>query len=609
MQSGHYRADIDGLRALAIIPVVWFHSGLPGLPGGFTGVDTFFVISGYLITALIHREVQAGQFRFSRFYQRRVRRIAPALLLVLAATSITASLLLLPYEFDAFGRSVIASLLMVPNVHFWREGGYFALGESITPLLHLWSLGVEEQFYLFFPVALIVAERLGKVKPALLIVGILSLGACIIASNISPGASFYLLPTRAWELLAGSLLAVGAIRVPLAIKGPAAAIGVAMLAAAALLLNKSMVFPGWIAAIPVLGACLVIGGGERTQVARLLSGSVPVLIGRISYSLYLWHWPIFVLMRHYRASAVLPIGWSIAGIVLAFLLAYCSYRWIEQPARRPTVPFRKVAMVTGTAGVFLAGSALVATLTQGLPQRLPQEVVAFAALRNDRAPLAQSCLNTPLERVDVDCRMGSRAGKATFLIWGDSHAAAMSEGIAAGTGGSGVLAAMNTCAPVLEWVNPKLPGRDSQNCADRNRRIFEKLRADPAIGSVFLVGYWPSHQRAGGEALSIAIERTVRALQLSGKRVYIVAGTPEAAADPPWAAAIHAHFSRPPTALRCQLPSVSTDGAILIDISAGFCRGEAAERLLVDSNHVSRHAGMSVIAPAVKASLGAPARP
>lgn len=214
MQKSVYRPDIDGLRALAILPVVWFHAGLPGLPGGFTGVDTFFVISGYLITSIVHREMAAGEFTYARFYERRVRRIAPALLTVVIATLAIGYALLLPSELIALGKSAIAAVLMVPNIYFWREAGYFALGEGITPLLHSWSLGVEEQFYLIFPPILILAKRWKVVQPAVILFALTSFLLCLLGTKYSPSAAFYLLPTRAWELMLGAVLAVGALSIP-----------------------------------------------------------------------------------------------------------------------------------------------------------------------------------------------------------------------------------------------------------------------------------------------------------------------------------------------------------------------------------------------------------
>ena len=206
-----YRPEIDGLRAIAVIAVIWFHSGLPGLPGGYTGVDVFYVISGYLITSIIHREMHGGRFSFRHFYQRRFRRIAPALVTVIGATTIPSFALLLPYELQAFAKSAAAAVAMVSNLYFWRSLNYFAPEHSLAPLLHTWSLGVEEQFYLLFPVTLVIAERFGKARLAIALLGLGSFILCVAITAPMPAASFYLLPTRGWELMLGASLAVGLV--------------------------------------------------------------------------------------------------------------------------------------------------------------------------------------------------------------------------------------------------------------------------------------------------------------------------------------------------------------------------------------------------------------
>lgn len=207
----HYRPDIDGLRAVAVLAVVWFHSGLPGLPGGFVGVDVFFVISGFLITSIIRREAEQGRFSFAHFYERRFRRIAPALVTVIAATTVTAFVLLLPYELEEYAASAVAALDMSSNLLFWRTTNYFATTHAIVPLLHTWSLGVEEQFYLFFPAAFVLAERERRPAFLILIAGALSFALCAGLTEKTPAAPFYLLPTRGWELMVGAALAQGSV--------------------------------------------------------------------------------------------------------------------------------------------------------------------------------------------------------------------------------------------------------------------------------------------------------------------------------------------------------------------------------------------------------------
>ena len=544
--SVKYRPDIDGLRALAILPVVWFHSDLPGLPGGFTGVDTFFVISGYLITAIIHREVAAGQFSFARFYERRVRRIAPALLLVAAASTAAALALLLPHELERFGWSVLAALAMVSNVYFWLSGGYFALAESITPMLHTWSLGVEEQFYLFFPIFLILAERLRITRLAILAVGLASFVLCLIGTAQSPAATFYLLPTRGWELMIGGALAVQPVRVPKF----AGLAGIAALIIASVAITGDDPFPGWRALLPALGAGLVIASGKDSPSGRLLSAPPLVGIGKISYSLYLWHWPIFAFMRHWRADIALPLWASALGIALAFLAAAATYRWVEQPARRRSVPYKKVLIASGSAMLVIAVAAAVAALGRGLPGRLDGRVVALAAGEKAFAPLAHACTDIGFDKALQRCRVGP-SGPPQFVLWGDSQAAALSEGVASGLKQPGVIFAKSLCPATVGWLSRKLKGRDPATCRAFNASVLDYLEHSPTIRTVVLGSYWASAEREGGQDFWPAVNRLVMELKRRGKVVIVVAGIPDPGVDVPWASAIRQRFGRDPVRLSC----------------------------------------------------------
>jgi peptidoglycan/LPS O-acetylase OafA/YrhL len=596
--SVKYRPDIDGLRALAILPVIWFHSDLPGLPGGFTGVDTFFVISGYLITAIIHREVAAGQFSFARFYERRVRRIAPALLLVAAASTATAFALLLPYELERFGWSVLAALAMVSNVYFWLTGGYFALAESITPMLHTWSLGVEEQFYLFFPIFLIVAERLRITRLAILAIGLASFVLCLIGTAQSPAATFYLLPTRGWELMIGGALAVQPVRVPRF----AGLVGVAALIIAAVAITGDDPFPGWRALLPAVGAALVIASGKDSPSGRLLSAPPLVGIGKISYSLYLWHWPIFAFMRHWRADTALPPWASAFGIALALLAASASYRWVEQPARRRSLLYRKVVVASASAMLVIAVAAAAAVLGRGLPQRLDGRVAALAAGHEAFAPLAHACTDTGFEEAVQRCRLGV-GGAPQFVLWGDSHAAALSEGVAKGLDRPGLVFSMGACPATSGWLSRKLKGRDPATCRDFNARVLDYVEHSPTVQTVVLSSYWAALAQEEQQPFWRSVEALVAELRSHGKSVIVVAGVPDPGVDVPWASAIRQRFGRELVQLTCPRPSVPLRGVTVVDVSGPFC-GEPAARLFTDSNHVSRYAGLKIVAPAVREAVG-----
>lgn len=592
-----YRRDLDGLRAVAILPVIWFHSGLPGLPGGFTGVDTFFALSGYLITLIIHREIAQDSFSFARFYERRVRRIAPALLLILWVATITAFVLLLPYELIAYSYSAASALGMVSNIYFWRSANYFALADGITPLLHTWSLGVEEQFYLIFPAAMIIAERLRIVRPLIASAAAASFVMCLIVTRTSPAFAFYALPTRGWELMAGAAFAVGIAHIPTSVKSASGLIGLAMIAGAALLISGNDPFPGWRAVFPVAGAALVIGADSVGPAARLLSMPALVYIGRISYSLYLWHWPVFVFLRHGLADPELPPWVALSGILIAFLLAAMSYRFVENPARQRSLRFRVVALIcTGASAVILA-AIVAAILGRGIPQRLPAKVIILAERHNAFAPLAHSCTDIGFDQAVRSCHIGV-VGRPALVLWGDSHAAALAEAVGRASATSGFVFSQGGCPPEIGWASPKLRGRDLEICRAFNARVLDLVEHDDAITTVVLGAFWLSYNRVGGKAFWRSQQTVIDRLRRDGKRVLVIGGIPDPGIDVPWASAIRSRFGRTPVSVGCPPAALPLVGAIIIDVSAGFCR-YPSDLLFTDSNHISRFAGLAIVAPAL----------
>ena len=596
-----YRADIAGLRALAIWPVIWYHSGLPGAPGGLTGVDTFFVISGYLITFIIHREVLAGTFRYRDFYERRVRRIAPGLLFVLVVTTIAAYTLLLPYELQEYARSAIAAVAMVSNVYFWRTANYFALADSITPLLHTWSLAVEEQFYLIFPLVLITAERRRAARPTVIFIGLASLILCLTLTLDSPVAAFYLLPTRSWELMTGAASALGLVSIPKGAKPIAGLCGIMLIVAAVLFINGSDPYPGWRATIPVIGSALVINTGPDTIASRLLGTTPLVYVGKISYSLYLWHWPVFVLLRHYQSDPELSSVSAAGGITASFVLAAVSYHWVENPARRRTTPYCSVLIASGSAVAVLLALVTIAIAGRGLPQRFSVKVNKLAEQRFAFAPLAHSCTDIGVDAALKRCHIGP-PGKPEILLLGDSHAAAVSEGVGLGAARPGVVVSMGSCAPSLVWTDPTLRGRDPEACRQLMSRALKLALQDRTWNIVILSAYWTSYERIGGASFWNGVQRFVDRLTSPGRRIIVIAGIPSPSADVPWASAIRARFNRQPLRLECLAAHIPLHNVTVIDVSAGFCHESPAE-LFTDNNHVSRYAGETIIAPSVKRSL------
>lgn len=383
-----YRPDIDGLRAIAVLSVFAFHLDAPVLHGGFTGVDIFFVISGYLIGARVSFELRARTFSIFAFWERRVRRIFPAFAAMMAAALVAAYFLMLPNELTSFASSFIAAVLSVSNIWFYLHSGYFSNLSTTQPLLHTWSLAVEEQFYVVLPAILWLVIRFAprwEVR-ILSLIAVLSLILAAFGAYMNPEATFYLLPTRMWELLLGTLVAAGLapkIRPALG-REAAAAVGLLLIAAGFLLINKSTPFPG-LAAIPsCLGTAMIIHVGQSgsSTVTRGLAFKPLVWVGLISYSLYLWHWPVIIFAEHY-APALAGMSHRLLApviVVVAFVGAWLSWRFVEQPLRRRSAVGRsQLFLGAGLAALLLSvlgGGALAAG---GLPGRFPAKELTAAS--------------------------------------------------------------------------------------------------------------------------------------------------------------------------------------------------------------------------------------
>ncbi|NBC97078.1 MAG: acyltransferase family protein [Deinococcus-Thermus bacterium] len=464
-----YRRDIDGLRALAVVPVVLYHAPGEFLTGGFVGVDVFFVISGYLITRILLRELAVGRFSLLDFYERRARRILPALVAVLVFTTVVSFFVLLPAEFRNFGQSLGATMLFVSNFFFWSESNYFAGAAEFRPLLHTWSLAVEEQFYILHPLLLAGLFYVSKVRAVLLFTGIIVLSfiASLWAVANYPSAAFYLLPFRAWELGVGALLAFHAVP---KIGDPrlreiAGIVGLALVAYAVVAFDSTTPFPGAAALLPCLGAALLIHAGSSGGCAasRLLALPPLVAVGLISYSLYLWHWPVFVLQSLYLMRE--PTAWEgAAAIAFAVAMSVLSWRYVEQPFRRRRIaagraPIFVTATTSIVAGLVLGG---ILHLSGGMPSRLAPEARELAHVGPFTGVAADDCFAPPAAAVRAGelCRVGA-AGEPSFLIWGDSHARAMGTAIDEAGGRSSIAASVRSAALRSTVCRAGCPGRSA----------------------------------------------------------------------------------------------------------------------------------------------------
>lgn len=366
------------MRALAVLAVVIFHLDRSWLPGGFVGVDIFFVISGYLITGIILGDLERDEFTLSRFFQRRIARIFPAFITVGLATLLGAALAYTAQDFASAGISLAAAVLSLANLKFMLQGNYFQVSPDAQPLLHCWSLSVEEQFYLLFPLALVALHRRARrhVLPVLAGLAIGSFLLCVVMTHTRPVWAFYLLPTRAWEMLAGAVLAIGMARNRATAGVPTspwmAIAGLALILASFALLGEGADFPGWRAGPPVLGAALMLSqaGATETLLARLLSSRVLTTVGKVSFSLYLWHWPVFALVD-YGMCLSSSSERLFAKLALTALLVWLTYLVVERPARR----FLNERRNKKTAYAFFA-TALVLTVSLGVLIRRTQYVGA-----------------------------------------------------------------------------------------------------------------------------------------------------------------------------------------------------------------------------------------
>lgn len=388
-----YRKEIDGLRALAVIPVVFFHAGFGLFAGGYVGVDVFFVISGYLITGIVMHEVDRGAFSIADFYERRIRRILPALFLVVLVCVPTAFLLLLPAELKEFSQSLIAVAMFSSNVLFWAQSGYFEGAAELKPLLHTWSLSVEEQFYLFFPLLLVLTWRWGR-KWVVALLSIVAMASLLLAewgALNKPIAAFFLLPTRAWELLLGSLVAFYLARdsrhhFTLSQCNLLSSAGLALVMYAIFGFDGQTTFPGLHALVPTLGAALmIIGAKPETWVGHVLCRPLMVTVGLISYSTYLWHQPLFAFARHLgvERSSILTLGGLAA---LSLVLGYFSWRYVETPIRRNrAISRRSIFLMAGAGSLTMLLLGLLGHVFNGFVDRLKPEDRYLAAI----SPAAQ----------------------------------------------------------------------------------------------------------------------------------------------------------------------------------------------------------------------------
>ena len=531
--SSKYRPDVDGLRALAILPVLLFHASL-GCPGGFVGVDVFFVISGYLISSLILKELGDGTFSLITFWERRIRRILPALTAVVLATLVAGWFLFLPDDFASVGKSVVAQATLLSNYFFYRQAGYFEAGSETKPLLHTWSLAVEEQFYLLFPLLLIFLARsrwlsLSKATACLAAV---SFALSIIGSHTHEWATFYLLPARAWELLLGSLLAMERGRFAASPGGLAREtsgwLGILLIGGPIFFYDGNTRFPGLAAVPPCLGAALIIFSSESkpSLVGRILAFQPVVFIGLISYSLYLWHWPALVFSK-YLAREEQSVGLR-AGLLLAStVLAILSWKYVETPFRKRWILQRR-SQIFGFAGLAMATLLMLGFRVDhggGFPSRVPANALRYHASRNHGASQNEVSLEQAVSGEFFEIGSHDSSQPIKLLLWGDSHAISVApvlDELACRFSWRGFQATHSATPPILGYADNDKFGLGQQTPAFANAVLAYVTQRH--VQNVVIACSWSAYSKTG--SLNAPLLKTVRALMDAGAKVYVLRDVP-----------------------------------------------------------------------------------
>jgi peptidoglycan/LPS O-acetylase OafA/YrhL len=626
-----YRPDIDGLRGIAVLAVVLYHFGVPGFTGGYVGVDVFFVVSGYLITGIVLREVRRDEFSIANFYERRIRRIFPALFVTIALTLAMGAVLFTPANFESLGKSAVAITLFVSNVFFWSETGYFNEPAAHKPLLHTWSLSVEEQFYIFYPFVLAIAWRLFGSKMMRWLVVIagasLALSAYEVARN--PQTAFYWAPTRGWELLLGGLIvSANPAWLSLRSRNAFAALGLGAIAASVFLFDANTPFPGLWAALPTGGTALILYTGlDRTTVVnRLLTIKLLVGVGLISYSLYLLHWPLLIFAQH---LAIIDLtAMQTVGLLFVTLLASAvSWRWVERPCRsKQRFSRRQVFVGAGLAMSLTVAVGLLIVATDGLPTRFDTPA---------RTEWSECYFRLPSDPQGL-CRVGSDAAQPTFLLWGDSHArtfrTALSES-ATRQSRAGYLAYGAICPPTVMKgpPNPALrSGPNAPQCRQFNDRILEYVESHPELTMIVLVARWSQYGETGPDVAEFvpALRRQLSRLSAMGRTVVLVNQVPEVGYNVPRSYRISQltgrnlsdilgqsrdDYAQSNRRVLAAFETLRSEGTQVLDVRDRMCAlikcriMDAGQLLYADDNHLSEYGShyiSSLFDPVLATSAG-----
>jgi peptidoglycan/LPS O-acetylase OafA/YrhL len=490
-----YRREIDGLRAIAVLPVILFHAGFSWFSGGYVGVDVFFVISGYLITSILLNDLDKGTFSIVKFYERRARRILPALFFVMLCCMPFAWMWLAPQELKNFSQALVAISFFSSNILFWRKSGYFGPAAEENPLIHTWSLAVEEQFYIIFPIMLLLLWRFGK-RPIFYIIVFLSFTSLALAEygwRNHPSANFYLLPTRAWELGIGAICAFLLYHQPVRKSSTASLIGLGLIGCSIFLFDETTPFPSLYAIIPVIGTALVILYADNKSLAiRVISNKFFVGIGLISFSAYLWHQPLLAFARirsEIEPSPLLMLGLSFVSLILAAF----TWKYIEQPFRTKPNTFAKtrkqIFSYSALGTVLFFSTGIYGHLQDGLSSRSAPSGKTFAEINVSEKTRVNHGLNIDCEgefTTSKNCRTGDNP---TVMVWGDSFAMHLMQAVRASEslGGRDVIQfTKSSCAPVFGLAKVGRTKSWAEGCIKFNNQVKDWLSQNQTVEYVLL---------------------------------------------------------------------------------------------------------------------------
>lgn len=568
-----YRPEIDGLRALAVLPVILFHAGVQFFSGGFVGVDVFFVISGYLITSIILREKEAGTFSLASFYERRMRRILPALFFIMLCCLPFAWMLMMPAQLKSFAKSLYTVVFFASNIQFMDEVDYFADLSEDKPLLHTWSLAVEEQYYILFPLFIMMFWRFGKQR--LMQLTTLGLVASLLLSEYGwrhePVFNFYLVITRAWEILFGALCGFYLLKREPKSDQAYSLIGLGMLVLSIILYDKSTPFPSLYTLLPVIGTCLIIlFSGQKTIVGKLLSTKGLVTIGLMSYSLYLWHQPLFAFARIRSFGA--PSSELLLGLsAVACGLSYLTWKYIEAPFRNRHTGMskRRVFQLALCFALFFVAIGLIGDKTDGVKHRFTDKIQAVL-----KPPLGDTSQCHNMYKHDADkiragetCVIGDKEVTPTIAMIGDSHASRITDALSnqlVQTGQSMVSYNASWCIPFVGLYADK---KSRRHCQEFINASYESVLNNDDIKTIILFAQWanipkghrwgedektaygfadqsPRHIKNNETVFNLALNHTMEMLKTSKKRVIIIGPIPEFETVIPYTLAKFHHFNK-----------------------------------------------------------------